>query len=56
MSTIHADQAPVEVLLQPLQIDQARGRQGMLLLIATEASLFVVLFFAYFFLSDGDWR
>jgi cytochrome c oxidase subunit III len=56
MSTIHAGQAPVEILLQPLGIDQARGRQGMLLLIATEASLFVVLFFAYFFLSNGDWR
>jgi len=56
MSTIHAGQAPLEVVLQPLGVDQARGRQGMLLLIATEASLFVVLFFAYFFLSNGDWR
>lgn len=56
MSTIHAGQAPSEVLLQPLGIDQSRGKQGMLLLICTEASLFVVLFFAYFFLSFGDLR
>jgi heme/copper-type cytochrome/quinol oxidase subunit 3 len=56
VSTIHIGEAPREIHLQPLGIDQSRGKQGMLLLIASETSLFIVLFFAYFFLSGGDWR
>lgn len=35
--------------------EQTLGTSGMSLFIATEASLFFALFFAYFFLSKGDW-
>lgn len=56
MSTLHVGEAPPQVLRQPLELDQSRGRQGMLLFIATEASLFVMLFFAYFFLAHNDWQ
>lgn len=38
------------------RIDQNRGTTAMKLVIATEAMLFVVLFFGYFFLSAGDPR
>ena len=38
------------------RIDQHRGTSAMKLVIATEAMLFVVLFFGYFFLSAGDPR
>jgi cytochrome c oxidase subunit 3 len=56
MSTVHAGEAPPQILQQPLGMDQVRGRQGMLLFIGTEAALFVMLFFAYFFLAHNDWR
>jgi heme/copper-type cytochrome/quinol oxidase subunit 3 len=35
--------------------EEKLGTSGMSLFIATEASLFFALFFAYFFLSRGDW-
>ena len=35
----------------PRTIDQARGRMGMICFIATEAMLFLMLFFAYFYLG-----
>jgi heme/copper-type cytochrome/quinol oxidase subunit 3 len=38
--------------LPPLAIDQRRGTIGMSLFIVTEASLFVMLFFAYFYLGS----
>jgi heme/copper-type cytochrome/quinol oxidase subunit 3 len=38
------------------RIDRSRGTSAMKLVIATEAMLFVVLFFGYFFLSGGDPR
>lgn len=38
------------------KIDKHRGTTAMKLVIATEAMLFVVLFFGYFFLSQGDPR
>lgn len=56
MSTVHIGEAPPQVLRQPLEMDQRRGRQGMLLFIGTEAALFVMLFFSYFFLAHNDWR
>lgn len=56
MSTVFTGEAPTEVVLQPLGFDQARGKQGIRLFIASEAFLFLMLFFAYFFLSFGDWR
>lgn len=56
MSTVYTGEAPAEVILQPLGFDQARGKQAMRLFIASEAFLFIMLFFAYFFLSSGDWR
>ncbi|MGB7495005.1 MAG: cytochrome c oxidase subunit 3 [Candidatus Acidiferrum sp.] len=39
-----------------LAIDDQRGTVGMMLFIATEAFLFVLLFFSYFYLSRGNWR
>lgn len=36
--------------------DNRRGTGGMILTIATEASLFVILFVAYFYLAEGGWR
>lgn len=36
------------------KIDRSRGTSAMKLTITTEAMLFVVLFFGYFFLSQGD--
>lgn len=56
MSTVLEVQPPVETVLQPLAMDQERGRQGMWLFIGSEAFLFGMLFFAYFFLAFGDWR
>jgi len=56
MSTVHIEDAPTEVVLQPLGIDQARGKQAIRLFIGSEIFLFIMLFFAYFFLSNGDWR
>ncbi|HYZ87489.1 MAG TPA: cytochrome c oxidase subunit 3 [Bryobacteraceae bacterium] len=54
---------PVDTLPRPGQqrsgaakIDDRRGTTGMWLTIATEASLFVMLFFAYFYLARGGWR
>lgn len=40
----------------PREPDEGRGAAGMWLVIATEAMLFVVLFFAYFQLGHGDPR
>lgn len=37
--------------LPPLVLDDRRGTAGMLLFIVTEASLFVMLFFSYFYLG-----
>jgi cytochrome c oxidase subunit 3 len=56
MSTVHIEDAPTEAVLQPLGIDQARGKQAIRLFIGSEIFLFIMLFFAYFFLSNGDWR
>lgn len=39
---------------QTLPLDDTRGVGGMLLFILTEASLFVMLFFSYFYLSRGQ--
>jgi heme/copper-type cytochrome/quinol oxidase subunit 3 len=36
-------------------IDDRRGTGGMLLFIATEAMLFVLLFFSYFYMAGGHW-
>jgi cytochrome c oxidase subunit III len=44
-STIPADTLP------PVALDQKRGTEGMILFIITEALLFVMLFFAYFYLK-----
>lgn len=47
----------MSVTAQKLPVDRRRGAYGMGLFIATEASLFAVLFFAYYFLSaqNVDW-
>ena len=39
-----------------LAIDGGRGIAGMLLFVATESFLFVLMFFAYFYLAEGGWR
>ena len=39
--------------LPPVALDSKRGTGGMILFIITEAALFVVLFFAYFYLQRG---
>jgi cytochrome c oxidase subunit III len=56
MSVVLPSEAPSEVVLQPLGLDQERGKQGVWLFIGSEAFLFMMLFFTYFFLSFGDWR
>jgi heme/copper-type cytochrome/quinol oxidase subunit 3 len=37
-------------------IDDKRGTAAMMLTITTETSLFLILFFAYFYLARGGWR
>jgi cytochrome c oxidase subunit 3 len=39
-----------------LIIEDKRGSAAMMLTIATEGALFVILFFAYFYLARGGWR
>ncbi len=55
--------APVETAQPPASrlpgttvIEDRRGTAGMILTIVTEASLFIILFFAYFYLAEGGWR
>jgi cytochrome c oxidase subunit 3 len=38
------------------RVDNRRGSYGMMLFILTEASLFIMLFTAYFYLAQGGWR
>lgn len=47
-------QSPTAVHVRPHET--ARGRVGMLLFIATEAALFVLAFFAYFYLASSNER
>jgi heme/copper-type cytochrome/quinol oxidase subunit 3 len=46
-----------ETTARPLvtAIDDRLGTRGMLLFIATEAMLFVLLFFSYYYLAHGNW-
>lgn len=56
MSTVAATMPPVvDRGALVATVEDRRGVFGMKLTIATEASLFVVLFFSYFFLNDGSW-
>lgn len=56
MSTVTATVPPRLEHAGRLVVDNRRGTHAMLLTIATEAALFVMLFFAYFFLSKQGWR
>jgi heme/copper-type cytochrome/quinol oxidase subunit 3 len=58
MSSITEVRTPVDRPRAQLvnAIDDWRGTKGMLLFIATEGALFVVLFFAYFYLSAFNTR
>jgi cytochrome c oxidase subunit III len=56
MSVVTVPLPPVASVEKIGAAEQSLGTGGMLLFIATEASLFFALFFAYFFLSKGDWR
>jgi heme/copper-type cytochrome/quinol oxidase subunit 3 len=57
MSTLTETPKPYRHHEPPIgAIDNQRGTGGMLLFIATEAFLFIILFFAYFYLARGGWR
>lgn len=58
MSTIALDRLPPDVQEHPplvTTLDNKRGMAGMWLFILTEACLFVMLFFSYFYLAQGGW-
>jgi heme/copper-type cytochrome/quinol oxidase subunit 3 len=58
MSTIAIDRLPPETRDHPplvTTLDNRRGTAGMWLFIITEAALFVMLFFSYFYLAQGGW-
>jgi heme/copper-type cytochrome/quinol oxidase subunit 3 len=58
VSTISIDRLPPETRDHPplvMELDTRRGTAGMWLFIATEATLFVILFWAYFYLAEGGW-
>ena len=56
MSAISIQPPPVHTSLATLPLDRSRGISGMALVITTETFLFISLFFAYFFLSNGKER
>lgn len=59
MSTIALDRLPPDVASHPplvTTLDDRRGTAGMWLFILTEAALFLILFFCYFYLAQGGWR
>ena len=59
MSTIALDRLPPDVASHPplvTTLDDRRGTAGMWLFILTEAALFILLFFSYFYLAQGGWR
>lgn len=58
MSTIAIDRLPPETRDHPplvTVLDDRRGTAGMWLFILTEAALFLMLFFSYFYLAQGGW-
>ncbi len=58
MSTIAIDRLPPETRDHPpltTILDDRRGTGAMWLFILTEAALFVMLFFSYFYLARGGW-
>ncbi len=59
MSTIALDRLPPAVREHPpvtTTLDDRRGSAGMWLFIATEGALFVMFFFAYFYLAKGGFN
>jgi cytochrome c oxidase subunit 3 len=58
MTNAPAGEFPPNVRRGPdiVAVDDRRGAAGMLLFIATEGFLFIMLFFAYFYLAQGGWR
>jgi len=52
---IESSQLHTEPRMPVTAIDDRRGTGGMLLFIATEAMLFVLLFFSYVYLAHGHW-
>lgn len=58
MSTAAVTNVPPPVEREPgiAVLDDRRGTAGMICTIATEGTLFICLFFAYFFLAKGNWR
>ncbi len=59
MSTIAIDRLPPDTRDHPPMVttlDNRRGTGGMWLFILTEAALFLMLFFSYFYLAQGGWR
>ena len=58
MSTIAIDRLPPDTRDHPplvLKLDERRGTGGMWMFIITEGALFLMLFFAYFYLAQGGW-
>lgn len=59
VSTISLDRLPPDVASHPplvTTVDDRFGTAGMWLFILTEAALFVLLFFSYFYLAQGGWN
>jgi heme/copper-type cytochrome/quinol oxidase subunit 3 len=58
VSSISISELPPDTRDHPpmiLTLDDKRGTAGMWLFIATEAALFIMLFFTYFYLAQGGW-
>lgn len=58
MNAALIERPPVPPRKEPIvtTLDDRRGTAGMMLTILTEALLFIMLFFAYFYLAQGTWR
>ena len=56
MSTLDVVSSPIHRPPGVSAVDDRRGTGAMICVIATEAALFTMLFFAYFYLARGGWR
>ena len=56
MSTTDVVSIPIRRPPGVSAIDDRRGTGAMICTIATEGALFLMLFFAYFYLARGGWR
>lgn len=56
MSTLDIASKPLHRPPGVSAVDDRRGTGAMICVITTESALFVILFFAYFYLARGGWR